>query len=345
MSTLQPVTPRAPWTLERAQRAAWRLSFALLGAAGVLFAATSATPASAASNTSATAATATFYGVDGTRMLNAINAIWPQHNGAYCGIATAEAAVNYDDEVHGVAMHFSSTSNQVSVASANQTSGASQWGHATPTNTYAGITNIAPDFGTDPRSIAYMEYNYTPNATYIHDYIYRWQFSNSTQPTFTTQVQQATTSMARALETWHEPVNATINGGLHSVIVTGVYSYTNPATSYPAQIASVVYRDPEAAASASRVQVDFATWAGGHFASPFGVYSLWSLYYGDKSSIGDRLNTSDPEPSVGIYKPTSSAPRHWYGGFTWIQRDTHSANGSYSPDFAFTSTGTQMTAP
>lgn len=329
--------------LERAQRAAWRLSLVLLALSG----ATLATVAGTFSDVSswAQASGPVFYGGDTTKMVNAIKSIWPQSNGAFCGIETAEAAVNYDDETHAVALRFTHTSDQNAVATTNQTTGASQWGHATPTNAYAGITNIAPDFGTDPRSIAYMTWNYSPNNTFFHDYVYRWSFSNATQPTFTIQAQQATTNLGRALETWHEPVNVTINGGLHSVLVTGLYSYTDPATSYPATISSVIYRDPEAAASVSRFQVDFATWAGGGFSTPYGVYSLWSLYYGDKTTVGDHLNTNDPEPSVGIYTPTVGAPQHWFGGFTWIQRDNNFANGSFNPDFAFTSTGVQMTAP
>ena len=333
---------RRRWTLRRAQRLAWRLSLVALMAAGALLSTAGSSFIRAAAST---AVTAIFYGADTARTTNAIASIWPQYSGPYCGIETSEAAVNYDDLVHGVKMRFSGRSAQSSVASANQRSGASRWGYATPTNAYAGVTNLAPDFGTDPRSIAYMTYNYTPLNTFYHDYIYRWQFSNGTAPSFSTQVAQATTSFARALETWHEPLSVSINGGRHSILVTGVYAYTDPARNYPAQIASVVYRDPMAWPSVSRFQVAFSTWAGGNFSTPFGVYSLWSLYYGDRYVRGDGRNTNDPEPTVGIYRPTSSRPIHWYKGFTWIQRDNHYANGTYSPDFAYTSTNSQMTTP
>ena len=351
---------RRRWTLLQAQQLAFRLSlasFALVGAlvsaawGGIAGAAPAAqtladpTANESSAATSNTALYATFYGADTTRTNNAISSIWPQYNGPYCGIVAAEAVVNYDDQVHGVRTYFSGRGAQSTVASANQHSGASRWGYATPTNPYAGITNISPDFGTDPRSIANMAYTYTPNNTFYHDYIYRWQFSNGTQPSFSTQVQQATTSMARALEAWHEPIIALINGGQHAVFVTGVYAYTDPAANYPAQIASVVYRDPMAWPSASRFEVSFSTWAGGGFSTPYGVYSLWSLYYGDRSSRGDRRSTGDPEPTVGIYRPSSAHPIHWDLGFTWVQRDGHYANGTYSPDFAYTSTGSQMTAP
>jgi hypothetical protein len=333
---------RGRWALRRAERLALALSFVALTITGMLLTAgrTGSVPSAGA-----TALSATFYGANTTLMNRAIGSIWPQYTGAYCGIAAVEAQVNYDDEVRGVSMYFGGRSVQSRVAAANQRYGQSRWGHATPTNPYGGITNIAPDFGTDPRSIAYMAYQFSLKRAYFHDYIYRWQFWNRTAPSFYAQVEQATTSLGRALEAWHEPVNVVINGGLHSVLVMGIYAYNDPATHYPAAIASVFYRDPEAWPSVSRFQVDFSTWAGGHFSTPYGVYSLWSLYYGDRYTRGDGKNWYDPEPTVGPYRPNSAHPVHWYRGFTWIQRDNHYASGTYSPDFSYTSTGVLMTAP
>lgn len=346
LSTGDEMPSRPPWTLRRAQRLAFHLSLALFAVAAALLSTSRGGIAQAAPATQSHAAlVATFYGADTARTNNAIATIWPQLRGPFCGIATAAASVNYDDQVHGVGLRFVGRNVQNTIAANNQRAGASRWGFPTPTSACGGITNISRDIGTDPRSIAYMAYNYTPNNVFFHDYIYRWQFANSTQPSFFTQVLQATTSMARGLAAWHEPVIAQINGGLHSVWVTGVYSFTNPATTYPAQIASVVYRDPTASPSVSRFQVSISTWAGGGFSTPFGVYSLWSLYYGDRFRRGDRANTSDPEPAVGIYRPTSAHPIHWDLGFTWIQRDSHFANGTFSPDFAYTSNGSLMTAP
>lgn len=346
-----PITDRCPeyrderWTMRRARRLALRLSIALLTLAAALISALGGQSAGVSAADSVYAATPIFYGADTARMNASIASVWPQYSGPYCGIATAIAAVNYNDLVHGVAIRFTSRTAQTTVASANQTKGASRWGYATPVNKYAGITNIAPDFGADPRSIAYMTYEYTPLNTFFHNYIYRWQFANSTQPAFSTQARQATTNVARALKAWHEPVNVTINGGAHSVLVSGMYSYNDPAAYYPAQIASVVFRDPMFSPSVSRFQVDISTWIGGGLSTPAGVYSLWSLYYGDRYVRGDGRNTYDPEPTVGIYKPTSAHPIHWYRGFAWIQRDSHYANGTYSPDFAYSSQGALLTLP
>ena len=80
---------------------------------------------------------------------------------------------------------------------------------------------------------------YAPNHIPFHDYIYRWQFDNTAPPAFDTQVAQATTSLARALRAWHVPLSVTINGGQHSVLVTGVYTYSASLAAYPASIASV----------------------------------------------------------------------------------------------------------
>lgn len=280
-------------------------------------------------------------------MADAIDNTWPQDNANGCGVENAIALVNYDDVNNGQNLTFNSLSSQDSLEAANQTSGQSQWGHATPTNHWGGITNIAPDYGTDPRSIAYMTWNYSLNNRFFHDYIYRWQFyynPRSPAPPFALQVQEATTGVARALEEWGEPVSVTINGGLHSVVVGGIWSGNDPATNYPADIQGLVYRDPEGGASIDRVELNYSYWLSG-YKTVFGVYSLWSLYYGDVSTPGDGQNFKDPEPTVGPYIPDSfyqAHPEHWYDGFTWIQRDDNYSNGQYSPDWSYTSPGNQQ---
>jgi hypothetical protein len=132
--------------------------------------------------------------------------------------------------------------------------------------------------------------------------------------------------MARSIATYHAPVIAFINGGIHSVVVTGIWSNNNPFTRFPAGIQGLVYRDPQGNSTTSRQEVNIYTWIGGHYASPFGVYSLWSLYYGDRSAVGDMKNTYDPDPKVGPYTPSSAYPHHWYLGFTWISRDKDSTD-------------------
>ncbi len=344
--------------MSTSQRAAIRVSIALLAvSASFVMAAISrgpgAAPISLASGCNT--CTGTFYGANTTLTVNAIQNIWPQGNTNNCGVETAEAVTNYADELAGVSMRFTSTQDMSQVNQDNQnSSAASQWGYATPTNQWAGKSNIAPDTGTDPRSIAYMTFNYTPPNWYFHGYIYRWSFFHSTQPSFSTQVIEATTSLAESLERWSMPTNTTINGGAHSVIVTGIWSGNDPNAHYPAQIQGLVFRDPEYPASSSRYEIDFATWSStGLYMPPNNYYySLWSLYYGDLTTLGDHKNTSDPEPSVGPYVPNAAKgePYHWYDGFTWIQRDTFTSGSQGSPDWAFTAEspgnlGHQMTTP
>jgi hypothetical protein len=344
--------------MSQSQRAAFRVSIALLTvSASLVMAVISGTHAGAFGDLAAgcTTCTGAFYGGNTTLTVAAIQHIWPQGNTNNCGVETAEAITNYADELARVSMRFTSTQNMFQVNRDNQnSSAASRWSYATPTNQWAGKSNIAPDAGTDPRSIAYMTFNYTPPNWYFHDYLYRWSFFHSTQPSFSTQALEATTSLAESLERWSMPTNTTINGGAHSVIVTGIWSGNDPNTHYPAQIQGLVFRDPEYAASSSRYEVDFATWSStGLYMPPNNYrYSLWSLYYGDLGTRGDHKNTSDPEPTVGPYVPNAAKaePYHWYDGFTWIQRDTFTSGSQGSPDWAFTAEspgnrGHQMTAP
>lgn len=108
--------------MTHAQRVALRLSIVLLALAGALLA--TAWHGASGWAPTAQASAGTFYGGDTTWTINAIRSIWPQAAGPYCGIETAEAAVNYNDEVRGVGMRFRSTADQRAVAQNNQASGA-----------------------------------------------------------------------------------------------------------------------------------------------------------------------------------------------------------------------------
>ena len=271
----------------------------------------------------------------------------------------AIALVNYDDLNNGQSVTFPNSSSQGNVEKANQTSGASQWSHATPTNNWGGITNIAADGGTDPRSIAYMAWNYSLPNRFFHDYIYN-RFQEGVQVgkslTHDDVVIRATTIMARALEQYTEPVSATINGGAHSVIVSGVWSANDPQASYWGAIQGLVYRDPEGDAfNTSRQEIEFSTWQHGGYWSFNTTYSLWSFDYGDLNSLDDGLNYNfDPEPMVGPYNipyyydqnhVKHYTDYHWYFSLTWIQRDNNYTNGQYSPDWAYNAfTGQKMTS-
>lgn len=166
----------------------------------------------------------TWYGAGSTTwMVEATINIWPQPwKSNYCGVETSIGMINYDALNSGAAMPKPSSSNPVTTIindnNRYNTQTVSQWGYATPTNSTAGYTNIAADFGTDPRSVAYMSWNYSINNRWFHDYIYRWQFSGNSS----NQATDATTLMSRGLEAFGEPVVAFINEGGHAVLVTGV---------------------------------------------------------------------------------------------------------------------------
>lgn len=283
----------------------------------------------------------TWYGAGSTTwMVEATIGIWPQPSSSnYCGVETATGMVNYDALNSSASMplpaNYRNGQGPVSAITADNQSQSSptvsHWGHATYTNYTGGYSNIAADFGTDPRSVAYVAWNYSINNRWYHDYVYRWQFASATAPDMPTQALDATTLMARGLEAFGEPVVAFINSGAHAVLVSGVYSYSDPNNSFPAQIDELSIRDPMGTPSYSGtdtshffVSPDQWTRYGGNNGLGW-HYDLWTQYYG---------NSKDPDPSVGIYSGA-----HWSGGYTWVQRDNNTSNatspGEWDPDWAF----------
>lgn len=341
------------------QRASLRIAIALFAVSAALLSSVWLGRSAPVAHASCDDCTGAWYGGLTNYMNYAIgNGIWPQGNGNYCGIESAIAVANYDSLNKGQPQPFTDSSAQYTVQNNNDTllGGESQWGYAQPTNQWGGYTNIAADFGTDPRSVAYMQWNYTINNTFYHDYLYRPDLEVGSQSYITwlaehfgAQQEDATTKLAVALEAYSEPVSVPINGGLHIVVVSGLWSGNDPMTNFPAAIQGLVYRDPEGdldPGSLARQEIDYSVWASGNYSNPFGVYSLWSLYYGDLNSRGDHLNSNDPEPNVGPYAPNSSYPYHWYNGWDWIRLDNNYSNGQWSPDWAYDSiTGAQMTTP
>lgn len=309
--------------MTRHQRIAARVALVLIIISGGLLSIVLSSPTTEAGCSSCWG---TFYSASSNATRAISGTIWPQRTKNACGIAAAIGLINYDRLQFGHPLMFPNSSGQAAVMSANQTAGASQWGYATPINAWGGVTNIAPDFGTDPRSVAYDVKHYASSIRSFHDTIYRWQFAHTSAPSFWNQAKEATTLMARSLATYHEPIIAFINGGIHSVVITGIWSSNNPKTHFPAGIQGLVYRDPLGNSTTSRQEINLNSWIKGNYASPFGVYSLWSRYYGDRYAIGDMKNTYDPEPTVGPYTPSSTYPHHWYLAFTWVTRDGNTAD-------------------
>jgi hypothetical protein len=148
--------------VNRSQRIALRAALVLLFAAAALLAVGRRPPPVVAAAPQVTQATSYYYGSNGNYAATAVQSIWPQEYGPYCAIAVAMGVVNYVDLEDHQKLRFTTPSYQYVIAAANQKAGASQWGYAMPINRAAGITNIAPDVGVDPRSAAYMEDLYAP---------------------------------------------------------------------------------------------------------------------------------------------------------------------------------------
>ncbi len=162
------------------RRAALRLALALVVAPLLIFASGwgLAPPSADAAPAAPACCSGYYYGADAAKVDAATRNTWPQANGPFCGVETAIAMVNYADEDYSTGLRF--------LSSASQFADASQWGYRLASgNSVAGEANTLYDFGTDPRSIAYIAYRYTPPAYYYHDYIYRWQMVHASQPSYT----------------------------------------------------------------------------------------------------------------------------------------------------------------
>src|SRR6185437_2676932 len=193
------------------QRIAIRIAFALIAISGGLLAI-----ALTHTNTEASCSSCngTYYGVNESLMNKAIGGnIWPQVLSNACAVADVVGMVNYDYLKAAKSLRFPNGAYQATVESYNQSFGASQWGYAKPTNAVGGITNIAPDFGNDPRSAANDVQHDHIGSSAVHEYIYRCQFAHRIQPASAKKVQEATTLVVRGLENTQEPAIVFITGG------------------------------------------------------------------------------------------------------------------------------------
>lgn len=298
------------------------------------------------------AASGTFYGANESWVGLAATE-WPQRNNNWCGIANVEVLANYTFQAAtGNPNYFpfgnpsgtpaGGRSQATIAADLNNTSVAvSQWGVPSWNGIGPGFqADIARDGGTDPRAIAwaslyesaagvylrqphpgYLPPRWATRAYSIHDVIYHGGVS------------QALTGLARMLETYRMPVSITMAHGLHSDIVSGLYSTNDPNSSSTAAVTAINTWDPAVGAPGGGYQSSReATWD---------VYSfttnpdMWGTTYQSNSGY-------DPDPAVGPYTPTKSYPTHWINYYTLIGPDGHT---SVSPDFALDENGNVMTHP
>ncbi len=328
--------------MNRSQQWAWHLSLALLVVAASIFILRGKIGFGPFAAQAAAPVTTYYYGTNGSLLVAAEQNLWPEEYGPYCAIATAMVVDNYLDLLTHHPLSFTRQAQQLSIGTANQTQGASQWGNATPLDVAGGIINIAPDKGIDPRGAAYIQHRYAPNPYSFHNYIYRWEFHHTTEPSYHQQAMEATTALFRGWLAHSDPMSVIVNGGEHSIIVSGGWSSDDISKVFPANIQGIVVRDPQFATAISRFEVSQDQWTNHGANFGVGYYTLWSRYYG--AQVNQSVNRDDPEPTVGIYVPTTANPHHWYHGFSWVRRDDTTGTAA-SPDWAYTDDGTQMTTP
>ena len=110
-----------------------------------------------------------------------------------------------------------------------------------------------------------MAWNYSLPNKYFHDHIYSWHQDPYGQQTLQQQVGHATTLLARALNDFGDPVIVQINGGAHSVLLTGIWSGNDIYNNYPAAIQGLVYRDPEGDSNTNRQELNYSFWVNGGY--------------------------------------------------------------------------------
>jgi hypothetical protein len=269
-----------------------------------------------------------FYGANESYMVTgAVD--WPQANSNWCAIASIELVANYTYQMQTgqSSFPFHAGGQQQIVTDMNSAASFSQWG----TPSYNGVgpgfaADIARDFGTDPRSIAwgiwyeslagtlarlYKPGQLSPSIAQLgytyHNVIYH-QSANL-----------AVAGLARTLTRFGQPVIVTTAHGLHTIVVSGVWASSNPDTGYPADVNAVNVWDPGVGAPGGGYQSSrLTTWANYTFNTSVNAWgSLYSPNYFDKSKP-----PLDPDPGVGIYVPNSQHPYHWINYRVDIEPDT-----------------------
>ena len=245
----------------------------------------------------------------------AIAAGWPQSGGNWCGIATVALVANF----------LGNPISQSAVAgSLSSASSASEWGTAPWVKGQGpGVTaDIAADFGTDPRSLAYGMTVATGRSYHmVVDTNGAWD---------------ATINIVDTVIRARQPVSVFVDHGQHSVIVSGVDATGDPLTN-PSSITAIHVWDP--GTSSSGIQQHM------HEAVPLGAWlsgnTDWGYEYFKHPYSNNPYGSIqfDPDPSVGPYTFVPSLYNHlWIGHYVWI-----SPYGPYfgptTPDWAVTPGG------
>jgi hypothetical protein len=288
------------------------------------------------------AVSGSFYGANDA-WVAAAAAEWPQRDSNWCGVATVELVANYTYQMAAGQSYspFQGGGQQRIANDMNSAAAISQWGTPSGNGIGPGFkADIARDFGTDPRSIAWAILYESTAGTGLHlhhpGYLPpKWATSAFTfhNVIYHGDVTHAMAGMARTLERFQQPLSVTTAHGLHSDVVSGVYATNDPIAAYPANVDAVDAWDPGVGSpnggyqSAREVIWDNYTFNTNR--------SMWGSTYSANGS-------DDPDPAVGIYVPAGSYPAHWIGYRTDIEPDTQVG---VSVDYALDENGNVMQHP
>lgn len=317
------------------------------------------------------------------------NGPWPQYAGNYCFLASIQAVANYANWDQGWTIPYPNASDEGPASSDGNPAD-----NGNPNNEQPGqilydldnvVDNSQPQFslvanfppgpdivndggsapwfrrgftladtshdgGGDPRAVAAGTWYETPNDHYYHQYIYHYNQSN---------VSWAVAGFAYAVDAYDEPVTVVVNGGLHMVVVAGVWSYGDPIQTFPAAVESVAVYNPWNQGWGSYLngayysRVSYADWTG---TDPLNYGGFWWAHgYDWSNSQGKYVNTTyDPDPYMGIYQAgvdpitgratANPNAQHWVGWFVDIERDDN-VSGGYNPNIAYNENDQPMGGP
>ncbi|HEX8733216.1 MAG TPA: hypothetical protein VF725_14280, partial [Ktedonobacterales bacterium] len=242
----------------------------------------------------------------------ALNATHQQRSGSnLCGVATITLIANY--------LYPYSNTTQLGVAGMiNATSSTSEWGAPTPAYVSGfgwrpGFTaDIAYDFGTDPRSIAY---GLTATTG--------WQYHAKVD---TASAWDATIHIVDDMINTQQPISVIVDHGLHSVVVYGVktrYSTDNPVTN-PSSITDIYVWDPAGGdittgiQSSPTMEVPISLWLSGVIPWSGETYFKYP-YSSNPYDVNGTWISLDPDPIVGPYTYLASKKNHlWNGHWVWL---------------------------
>jgi hypothetical protein len=293
----------------------------------------------------AAAVSGNFYGVNESYMVaGAVD--WPQANSNWCAVASIELVANYTYQMQTGPSYFPfhAGGQQQIAADMNSAAAVSQWGTPSWNGVGPGFAaDIARDFGTDPRSIAwgiwyeslagrlarlYQPGQRSPRIAQL-DYTYHNVIYHQPQG----QANFAIAGVARTLVRFGQPIIMTTAHGLHTVVVSGMWASSDPVAGYPTDVNAVDVWDPGVGSSGGGYQSSrLVTWANYSFIT---APNSWGSLY---SANGNW----DPDPAVGPYVPNGTYPTHWINYRVDIEPDSLV---SVSVDYALDENGNVMTHP